>query len=100
DSFALANNSVLDENGQPLVIGYDSSRPGAVSVGSGHYAEIDTWRGSIFLDGDSADLTAGLTTVFDAGPPPRYCDFWKLAVGHNPPDFDTDTVVLWAPAWA
>lgn len=44
--------------GQTIV--YDSARPGGTAIGSGHFAEIDTFQGSIFLDGDGADLSASL----------------------------------------
>lgn len=39
---------------------YDAGRPGAVSFGGGHYAEIDTYNGTIYLDGNGADLSAGI----------------------------------------
>lgn len=47
-------------------VSYDSTRPGAVAIAGGHFAEIDFFQGSIFLDGSGADLVAGLDpTVTD-----------------------------------
>ena len=37
---------------------YDASLPGAVSIGGGDYGEIDTFRNTIFLNGDGANLKA------------------------------------------
>lgn len=44
-------------------VSYDGTRPGAVAIGGGDYAEIDFFQGSIFLNGDGADLVAGLDPV-------------------------------------
>lgn len=52
--FTITNSTT----GQEII--YDASRLGAVSIASGHFAEIDFFQGSIFLDGDGADLSAGL----------------------------------------
>lgn len=41
-------------------LNYDASRPGADPIAGGHYAEIDTFKGTIYLDGDGADLSAGI----------------------------------------
>lgn len=54
-------------------ISYDGTRPGAVAIGGGHFAEIDFFQGSIFLDGDGADLVAGLD--------PTVTDLFTLAPG-------------------
>lgn len=53
-AFTITN----EETGAQII--YDSGRPGAVAIGGGSYAEIDTFQGSIFLNGDGADLVAGL----------------------------------------
>lgn len=91
-TFQLKNNSVLDDQGNPLEINYDGSRPGAIPVPGGHYAELDFFKGSIFLDGNSTDLTAGLD--------PETSDFWPLVRGANNIDTDCDATFLWNPAWA
>lgn len=50
-----------EETGE--TVSYDGTRPGAAAIASGHYAEIDFFQGSIFLDGAGADLVAGLDPV-------------------------------------
>lgn len=62
-----------EDSGQ--TVSYDGTRPGAVAIGSGHYAEIDFFQGSIFLDGDGADLVAGLD--------PTVTDLFLLEPGTN-----------------
>lgn len=74
-------------------IQYDGSRPGAAAVASGHYAEIDMFRGTVTLDGS--------VTFLDAGVDPATSDFWPLEKGDNliePVGADID--VLWNPAWS
>lgn len=68
--FTITNLDDLDETGTPLAVVYDGSRPGAVNIASGHYAEIDFFRGTIFNDGDGADLIAGID--------PTLTDFFHL----------------------
>ena len=68
------------------------SLPGGQSIGGGEYAEIDTFRNTIFLNGDEDDLAAGVV-IEDS-------DFWGLEVGNNVldssgPNFD----VLWNIPW-
>lgn len=74
-SFAITNNSVTDENGTVLSLVYDSTLPGAVTIGGGHYAEIDFFRETIFLDGHFADLSAGIDATLS--------DFFPLVPGNN-----------------
>lgn len=74
-SFAITNNSVTDENGNVLSVVYDSTLPGAVTIGSGHYAEIDFFRETIFLDGHFANLSAGIDVTLS--------DFFPLVPGDN-----------------
>lgn len=69
-TMSITNNSALDEDGNPLAIFYDGGRPGAVSVAMGHYAEFDTFKGTVFLDGSSTDLLPGVV--------PDTSDFWPL----------------------
>lgn len=57
-----------------LKIVYDGTRPGAIAVpGAGNYAEIDTFRGTIFLNGSSTDLIAGVD--------PTQTDFFTITKG-------------------
>lgn len=42
-----------------LEISYDSSRPGAVTINNPDYGEILCFQGTIFLNGNGADLVAG-----------------------------------------
>ena len=46
-----------------LQIQYDSSQPGASAITAGNYAEIDTFKGTIFLNGSGADLSAGIVEL-------------------------------------
>ena len=73
-------------------ISYDGTRPGAVAIGSGHYAEINFFQGSIFLDGDGADLVAGLD--------PTVTDLFTLAPGTQTISVTgADVTVLYQDAW-
>jgi hypothetical protein len=54
-------------------LSYDSSRPGGIAIGSSEYAEIDFFHCSIFLNGNGADLVAGLD--------PTITTYFKLAPG-------------------
>lgn len=74
-TFTLTNLDDLDEQGNPRAVVYDSSRPGGVAIPGGHYAEIDFFRGTIFLDGSGNDLIAGID--------PHLTDFWHLLPGSN-----------------
>ncbi len=54
---------VLEDLDSGLLASYDSSRPGAASIPSGHWAEIDFFAGSVELDGsplEADNLIAGL----------------------------------------
>jgi hypothetical protein len=54
---------VLEDTDSGLLLSYDSSRPGAVAIAGGHYAEIDFFAGSVEKDGsplEANNLIAGL----------------------------------------
>lgn len=89
-SFSIANTTT------GLQLDYDDTRPGAVSVGGGDYAEIDFFRGTVFLNGDSSDLIAGIV--------PSTSDFWTLAcdpaIGNIIAPTGCDIDILWNRAWA
>lgn len=73
-------------------VAYDGSRPGAVAIAGGHYAEIDFFQSSIFLDGSGADLVAGLD--------PNLTDLFTLEPGANTIDVTGASVtVLYNDAW-
>jgi hypothetical protein len=68
-AFTIINHTVLDIDGNALEVVYDSSRPGAVSIAGGHYAELDFFRNTIYLDGSGANLKPGIdSTVLDFFP--------------------------------
>lgn len=98
DSFAITNESILDEQGNPLSIAYDASLPGAVSLGMGDYAEIDFFRNTIYLNGnEAASLKAGINVMLT--------DFWPLIPGENlfgvSGGYAGDLIqMLWQSAWA
>jgi hypothetical protein len=97
NTFTYRNNSLLDENGQPVAIVYDAGNPGANSVGSGHYIEIDHWANTVYLDGNVANYLPGLTI--------SQCDFWQLQPGPNTIQITggytgTGVDLLWQNAYA
>ncbi len=79
-----------------LEVVWDSSRPGVSAIGGGDYAEIDFFRGTIFLNGSSSDLIAG----FD----PTQTDIFPLVyIGGGVNDISVvgaDVEVLWNRAWS
>jgi phage-related protein len=97
--FTIINYDSFDDQGDPLQIVYSSSFPGAQCIGAGDYAEIDTFRDVIYLNGDQDNLKDGIDI--------ERSDFFALEVGPN------DIVIvgegtnpaptvtfLWASAWA
>lgn len=56
----ITNNTNLDDDGNPLVIVYNSALPGAIAIPPGHYAEINTFKNTIYEDGSGANLKAGI----------------------------------------
>jgi len=78
--FTIINNDNLDDQGDPKQIVYDSDFPGAQCIGSGEFAEIDTFRDVIYLNGDEDNLKPGIDV--------ENSDFFELVVGAN------DIVVL------
>lgn len=58
-----------------LAIVYDDGLPGASSIASGHYVEIDTFRNTAWLDGDAANRKAGIDLL--------QTDFFPLVPGDN-----------------
>lgn len=57
DGFSVINDTTL----QGLV--YNTNLPGALSIPGGSYAEIDTFKGTIYMNGNGADLSAGIDPV-------------------------------------
>lgn len=75
-AFTLTNESVLDDDGNPLQIVYDDSLPGAEAVDAGHYAEITTFGGGkVYLDGSGDNLKKGINVLES--------EFFPLAPGDN-----------------
>lgn len=80
-----------------LFIGYDGTFPGANSVPSSQFIEIDTFRNTVYLNGSGANYMAGINLSLS--------DFFPLVPGGNDVKFATDTNngsvdVLWQSAWA
>lgn len=80
------------------MIRYDASLPGAQCIETGEYAEIDTFRNTIYLDGDQDNLMAGIDMTVT--------NFFPLEVGNNEILVDGDGTfptpdvdVLWQNAW-
>jgi hypothetical protein len=92
--FVLSNLDDTDSDATPLEVLYDSTRPGALAVGPGDYAEIDFFRGTIYLNGDEASLIAGID--------PTFSDFWRLVPGGNDITLSgaVTATILWNNAWA
>lgn len=91
--FTLSNLDNLDSDGNPLEIVYDSSRGGASVINTGHYLEIDTFRGTAFLDGSGNNLIAGID--------PTVTDFWTILPGSNTIQLvGASADMLWNYAWA
>lgn len=72
---------------------YSSSFPGAVPISvGGHYAEINTFANTIYLDGDGANLKAGVDELNSEYP--------SFPIGTFDVQIDgCDMDALWAPAW-
>lgn len=97
DTFEIDTDQ-LDDEGNPFRIVYSDTLPGAVPVGGGDYVEIDTFRNTIYLNGNGASRKAGISIIES--------DFFTLNPGNNTitvsgggsnaaPDVD----ILWNPAW-
>jgi len=92
-AFTIENASVTDEDGNPLQITYDAGLPGAISIPVAEYAEIDTFGGTIYLNGDEDNLKPGLDMAVS--------DWFPIQVGANVITITGATAdVLWQDAWA
>lgn len=95
NGFTITNTSVTDEAGNPLQITYDASLPGASSILSGHYVEIDLFRNTVYLDGNSSNYKPGINV--------EVTDFWPLVPGSNVitvSDYTGAQIVMkWQPAY-
>ena len=72
---------------------YDDTFPGAAPISAGgHYAEITTFTNTIYLDGDGANLKAGVDELNS--------EYFPFEVGSNEIKITgCDMDILWAPAW-
>lgn len=79
--------------GGPFTLSNDTISQSIVYTGSySGYAEIDTFRNTIYENGDGANLKDGLDV--------QNSDFWGLVPGNNVVSISGGTVeVLWQPAW-
>lgn len=71
----IINNSVVDENNDPLRLIYDAALPGAVAIGGSDYVEVTFFDGKAYLNGSGANRKAGIDF--------RYSDFFPLIPGDN-----------------
>jgi phage-related protein len=84
-AFTITNTSVDDEDGNPLAIVYTGSYSG--------YAEIDCFNGTIFENGNGANLSGDID--FSS------TDYFWLQPGANALTITGGTAnVLWQDAWA
>lgn len=74
-SFSIQNLSVLDDDGNPFQLVYDSTLPGAVAIGVGDYVEFDFFRNTAYLNGSGANRKAGIDITLS--------DFFPLNPGAN-----------------
>lgn len=92
-AFTIINHSVVDFDGNPLKIVYDSDLPGANPIASGHDLELVFFNETAYLDRDVADYKAGID--------PLRSDFWTLQPGDNLIEIDgASCTVKWQAAWA
>jgi hypothetical protein len=86
-AFAIVNNTT------GLLVSYDSTRPGAALIASGHYVELDFFKGTATLDGNVEFLDAGIA--------PDTTDYFPLVLGANEIAVSgADVTVLSNPAWS
>ncbi len=85
-SFTITNNSLVDQDGDPLKIVYDGT-----TIAGGDFAEIDTFRNTIYLNGNEANLKAGI----DA----QETDFFVLRPGENVIESGVDVQFKYNNSW-
>ncbi len=102
DSFTLTNTTVLDTDGNPVVLSYDDNLPpgsGTFQVVAPDYIEFGFFRGSGYLNGNQGSMMGGvrwdISEFFPLVPGPNAIDF--AAVGG---DGSTKAVYLANSAWA
>lgn len=92
-TFDIVNHDVVDLDGNPLQLTYDTALPGSAGIGSGDYVEIDFFRQTAYLNGNQANLKSGIDF--------RVSDFFPLAPGDNDIELvGADALVLSNGAWA
>lgn len=75
NGFTITNESVVDQNGDPLSLVYDSALPGASAIASGHYVELGFFRETAYLDGNQDNMKKGIDVANS--------DFFPLKPGAN-----------------
>lgn len=89
----VINNSVLDPDGNPLLVEYSDAMPGAVTIDGGDYVEVDHFRNTMILNGNSGDRDSGLNV--------EVSDYFPLVPGGNLVEaVGGDVTVLSNGAWA
>lgn len=88
----IENTSVTDEYGTNLRFRYNSDRPGAIGLTGSQWAEIDTFRETIYLDSNLSNMKPGVD--------PEVTDFFYLKPGDNIIEADScDVDFLINHAW-
>jgi hypothetical protein len=68
-----ASAFTIENQDNGMMIDYDPTLPGGQNISVGDYAEIDTFRNTIYLNGDEDNLKAGIAVT--------NTDFWSLSPG-------------------
>lgn len=92
DAFTIINQDALDAEGNEMKIVYDGT-----AIPGGSYGEIDTFRNTMYLNGDQNNLKGSLSMADT--------DFFPLIVGDNTltytsSDPSSSLRILWQNAWA
>ncbi len=85
-SFTITNHSLVDQDGDPLKIVYDG-----VTIVAPDFAEIDVFKNTIYLNGDEANLKAGI----DA----QETDYFVLRPGENEIESGVDVQFKFNTSW-
>ena len=71
---------------------WNSALPGASPIAGSNYGEITCFSNTFYLNGNGADLSAGISELVS--------DYFPLQMGaNNIKIVGADTDILWAPAW-
>lgn len=77
--FTITNLDDVDEQGNPLEVVYDSTRPGALALSGSQSCEIDFFRGTIYRGPTGGPYTINLVAGID----PTLTDYFHIVRGNN-----------------